>query len=82
MPELSLPLVSAAVGVPLRQVVNLPMHIGDELLGAIYVFRSGGAAFGSNEQQVLQSFADQAAIAVRNARLYEQVTAEKKRLDA
>lgn len=82
LPELSLPLLSTAVGVPLRQVVNLPLRIGDELLGAIYVFRSGGAAFGANERQVLQSFADQAAIAVRNARLYEEVVADKKQLDA
>lgn len=82
LPELSLPLLSAAAGVPLRQVVNLPLRIGDELLGAIYVFRTGGAAFGTNERQLLQSFADQAAIAVRNARLYEEVVAEKKQLDA
>lgn len=82
LPEMSLPLLSRAVGVPLRQVVHLPLHIGDESLGAIYVFRSGGAAFGANERQVLQSFADQAAIAVRNARLYEEVVTEKRQLDA
>lgn len=82
LPELSLPVLSAAVGVPLRQVVNLPLRIGNDQLGAIYVFRSGGAAFGANERQLLQSFADQAAIAVRNAQLYEQVSADKKQLDA
>ena len=82
LPELSLPLVSAAAGVPLRQVVQMPLRIDDQAMGAIYVFRSGGAAFGGNERQVLQSFADQAAIAVRNARLYEQAMAEKRRLDA
>ena len=75
-------LVAQVAGVPLRQVVHFPLRIEDELMGAIYVFRSGGAAFGSNERQVLQSFADQAAIAVRNARLYEQAMAEKRRLDA
>lgn len=82
LPELSLPVVSTVAGVPLRQVVQLPLRIDDEPMGAIYVFRSGGAAFGGNERQVLQSFADQAAIAVRNARLYEQAMAEKRRLDA
>ncbi|MCB0244041.1 MAG: PAS domain S-box protein [Anaerolineae bacterium] len=82
LPELSLALVSAAAGVPLRQVVQLPLRIEDEALGAIYVFRSGGLAFGANERQMLQSFADQAAIAVRNLRLYEQATAEKQRLNA
>ncbi len=82
LPDLSMTLLSAAAGIPLRQVVQIPLRSEDELVGAIYVFRSGGAAFGGNERQVLQSFADQAAIAVRNARLYEQVTAEKRRLDA
>lgn len=81
-PELPLSLLSSAAGVPLRQVVQMPLRSDDELIGAIYAFRSGGAAFGVNERQVLQSFADQAAIAVRNARLYEQVSAEKRRLDA
>lgn len=81
-PELPLSLLSAAAGIPLRQVVQMPLRSDDELIGAIYAFRSGGAAFGVNERQVLQSFADQAAIAVRNARLYEQVSAEKRRLDA
>lgn len=82
LPELSLPAMSAVAGVSLRQVVQLPLRIEDEPMGAIYVFRSGGAAFGANERQVLQSFADQAAIAVRNVRLYEQAMAEKRRLDA
>lgn len=82
LPDLSMTLLSAAAGIPLRQVVQMPLRSEDELVGAIYVWRSGGAAFGANERQVLQSFADQAAIAVRNARLYEQVSAEKRRLDA
>lgn len=82
LPDLSMTLLSAAAGIPLRQVVQMPLRSEDELVGAIYVWRSGGAAFGVNERQVLQSFADQAAIAVRNARLYEQVSAEKRRLDA
>ena len=82
LPDVSLAVLSAAAGLPLRQVVQLPLRMDDELVGAIYVFRSGGAAFALNERQVLQSFADQAAIAVRNARLYEQISAEKRRLDA
>ncbi|MER2598031.1 MAG: ATP-binding protein [Caldilineales bacterium] len=80
--EMSLTLLSAAAGIPLRQVVQMPLRIEEALVGAIYALRSGGAAFGINERQVLQSFADQAAIAVRNARLYAQVSQEKGRLDA
>lgn len=80
--EVKLRLVSAAAGVSLRQVVALPLGMGEELIGAIYVFRSRGSAFLANERQVLASFADQAAIAVNNARLYSQVNSEKERLDA
>ena len=81
MPDIPLRMLEAAVARPLRQVVNLPLAIENELLGAIYLFRSGGAEFLANDRAVLRSFADQAAIAVRNARLYQQVTAEKRRLD-
>ncbi len=84
IPDLSmrLRLASAAAGVPLRQVVALPMVIQDEVIGLIYIFRSLGADFTLNDRQVLADFADQAAIAVQNARLYQQVNDERSRLDA
>ncbi|MCS7087942.1 MAG: ATP-binding protein [Thermoflexales bacterium] len=65
------------------QVIAMPLVLGkDEFLGAIYAFRRRGAGFGADEYQLLRSFADQAAIAVNNARLYEQLVQEKRRLDA
>jgi PAS domain S-box-containing protein len=84
IPDLSmrLDLASAAAGVPLRQVVALPMAIRDEVIGLIYIFRSLGASFTLNDRQVLADFADQAAIAVQNARLYQQVDDERARLNA
>jgi PAS domain S-box-containing protein len=84
IPDLSwrLHLVSTAAGLPLRQVIALPMMIGDQLIGVIYVFRLTGLAFSEDDRQVLASFADQAAIAIHNARLYQQLLAEKRRLDA
>lgn len=66
----------------LRQTVAIPLIAGDRLVGLIYIFRSYSGVFSSNDRQVLQSFADQAAIAVHNAQLYQQVTHEKQRLDA
>jgi PAS domain S-box-containing protein len=75
-------LASAAAGVPMRQVVALPMVFEDEIIGLIYIFRSRGAEFTTNDRQVLGDFADQAAIAVQNARLYQQVDDERARLDA
>jgi len=74
--------LEAAVGRRLRQVVSLPLTTEDTLLGAIYIFRSGGIEFSANERALLRGFAEQAAIAVRNARLYQQVSTEKRRLDA
>jgi signal transduction histidine kinase len=80
--ERRLSLASAAAGIALRQVVALPMSVGDETVGAIYVFRRWGSRFSANDRQMLASFANQAAIAVHNAQLYEQVSREKRRLDA
>jgi PAS domain S-box-containing protein len=84
VPELNdkMRLVGRAAGMGLHQVVALPMAVGSELVGVVYIFRAQGGNFTTNEVRLLQSFADQAAIAVHNARLYEQVTAERRRLDA
>jgi PAS domain S-box-containing protein len=74
--------VVTGLGLRLQQVVALPMSIGDDLIGVLYVFRAYGSRFTSNDRRVLASFADQAAIAVYNAQLYERVSQEKRRLDA
>jgi PAS domain S-box-containing protein len=77
-----LQLVAASAGISLRQVVGLPLTLEDKLIGVIYVFRTRDTAFSANDRQVLSSFADQAAIAVRNATLYQQLAEEKRRVDA
>ncbi len=72
----------SALGVRLRQVVALPLVVGTEPMGVIYVIRSGSSpSFSQNDRQVLSAFADQAAIAVHNARLYQDLLAEKRHLD-
>lgn len=75
-------LVARAIRLPLSQVIALPLIFQERLLGIIYLFRSGSVAFSANDEGVLASFADQAAIAVRNAQLYHQVSDEKRQLDA
>ncbi|NDJ52600.1 MAG: GAF domain-containing protein [Chloroflexi bacterium] len=74
--------VAKTAGLGLHQVVALPMAIGQELVGVVYIFRGKRQPFTQNDLQLLQAYADQAAIAVHNARLYEQVSTEKQRLDA
>jgi len=75
-------LVTAELGLHLQQVVALPMSIKRELIGVLYVSRAYGTRFTANDRQILASFADQAAIAVHNAQLYERISQEKRRLDA
>jgi PAS domain S-box-containing protein len=72
-------LVEERLGTPLGQVVGLPLTYEEELLGIIYLFRTE-YAFTQLDWQFLQGFADQAAIAVRNVRLYNQLENERIRL--
>jgi PAS domain S-box-containing protein len=62
--------------------VGLPLIVMDHVIGVIFIFRNYRGGFSANDRALLQSFADQAAVAVNNARLYSQVSQEKQRLDA
>ncbi|MBN1537875.1 MAG: PAS domain-containing protein [Anaerolineales bacterium] len=62
--------------------VGLPLIAGEKVIGVIFIFRNYVSHFSSNDTALLQSFADQAAIAVYNAQLYTQIRREKQRMDA
>ncbi|NBD35089.1 MAG: GAF domain-containing protein, partial [Chloroflexi bacterium] len=51
--------------------ITLPLIIGDELVGALDIASDQTAAFTEEDRIVLQSLADQIAVAIRNAHLYE-----------
>lgn len=74
--------IAEETGLLLRQVVALPLVVEDRLLGVIFVFRSHSLRFSTDDQQVLAIFADYAAIALHNARLYEEAVTERRRIDA
>lgn len=61
--------------------VGLPLVAQQEVIGFIYIFRNYQGVFSANDRSLLSSFANQAAIAVRNARLYSEVNREKQRID-
>nr|BAL52745.1 multi-sensor signal transduction histidine kinase [uncultured Chloroflexota bacterium] len=61
---------------------GLPLIAHQEVIGVIFIFRAYPDLFTANDRQLLQAFADQAAIAVFNARLYGAVNYEKERLGA
>jgi signal transduction histidine kinase len=62
--------------------VGLPLVTHGQVIGVTFIFRSYPDLFSANDKQLLQSFADQAAIAVFNAQLYGQSIYERQRLDA
>jgi len=62
--------------------VGLPLIANKQVIGVTFIFRSYPDVFSANDKLLLQSFADQAAIAIFNAQLYTQVNYEKHRLDA
>jgi signal transduction histidine kinase len=61
-------------------VVAVPLRAKDRLLGAVSVADRAGRRFTDAEIGLLQAFADQAALAMERARLFEE--AEQRRRDA
>ncbi len=55
-----------------RSEIALPLIVGDRIFGALDVQSTQEAAFGSNEIDTLLGMANQVAIAVENARLFQQ----------
>ncbi len=65
------------------QVLALPLEVAGEDVGLILVFRSAGAAvFTPLDTELLDDFADQAAVAIHNARLHERLVARERELAA
>lgn len=84
LPEINrlLQSVTQSVSLGLLTGVGLPLIARKQVIGVIFVFRSYSGVFSANDRALLQSFADQAAIAVLNAQLYTQVNREKQRMGA
>jgi signal transduction histidine kinase len=67
---------------PVRTVIAVPILKGDELLGLILIYRLEVRAFTESQVALLETFADQAGIAIENARLFEEVQARNRDLTA
>jgi signal transduction histidine kinase len=57
----------------LTACIVLPLIYRERVMGVLAMFTRGAHVFSSEEVQLLRSFADHAAIALENARLYEEV---------
>jgi len=62
--------------------VGLTLMTRQKILGGIFIFRKYPGIFSNNDRALLASFADQAAIAVQNAQLYQQSLNETQRTKA
>ncbi len=57
-----------------RAELAIPLRIGDEVIGALDVQSRLRDAFAEDEVAILSTMADQIAVAIQNARLYEEST--------
>jgi GAF domain-containing protein len=62
-------------------IVGLPLCVGGKVRGVMNVAYEKPHVFSENELGVLELLADQAAIAIENARLFDALASEKKRLE-
>jgi signal transduction histidine kinase/CheY-like chemotaxis protein len=62
--------------------IAVPLLREGQALGALLVVRSGEEWFSEREAALLQTFADQAVIAVENARLFDELQARTQELEA
>jgi PAS domain S-box-containing protein len=71
-----------SAGLGLLSGVWLPLTIQDRVVGVIFIFRTMPSTFDPQDRLLLQSFADQAAVAVNNAQVYRQSQRERQRMGA
>ena len=79
-PEYSVPITTH--GNPARALVGVPLLGKDGVEGAIVLTRLEPGAFPKRQIEILQTFADQAVIAIENARLFDEVQARTRELAA
>ncbi len=61
---------------PYRSIVAIPMLRADELLGVIVIYRHEVRPFTDSQIALMETFADQASIAIENARLLTELQAK------
>jgi class 3 adenylate cyclase len=63
-----------------RSALSVPILLDDELIGVIGIVREAVGAFSDEQVEVVQTFGDQAAVAIANARLLETIERQRSEL--
>jgi len=64
----------------LRSIIAAPLLCGDRALGTLSFARTSDAAFTPQQVALIETFADQAVIAIENARLFNELQARNKQI--
>jgi PAS domain S-box-containing protein len=72
-PDVPEPTRRGTMGIGCRSVIFAPMLWKREALGSIFVAREQKGHFSEKEVALLRTFADQAVIAIQNARLFREI---------
>lgn len=65
----------------IRSHIGAPIIVGDAVIGFLHANNSEPAAYSPGDAERLQAFADQAAIAIKNARLFNESQRRNERLE-
>ena len=74
---------ASVVSLQLRSILCVPMRLKDEIIGVMFVDnRIHTGLFKESDLDLLSAFADQAAMAINNARLFDDLQVANKNLEA
>jgi GAF domain-containing protein len=65
---------------PIRTTLAVPMLKGDDLVGTITIYRLELKPFTDKQIALVETFADQAAIAIENVRLFDEIQEKSRQL--
>ena len=75
------PLRQAALRAGVRAALAIPLVREGQVLGGLSVYRNAPGAFSAETLALLQTYADQSALAIHNARLYRELEAKGRELE-
>ena len=70
------------IGADYRAVISVPMLLEDQIIGSLSLVRKAPAPFPAEVVELLKNFATQSALAIQNARLFREIAAKGRELEA